>query len=150
MKIKVCGFSLLLFLFTPVLSVGIAQTPSTRANNSKAAPSLTAAQLQMINSIRAESEKKAAPVVLRLAATTKQIYENMLSDKEDDSLRQKLSRELNAVAAELLTIKGQSIRDIVGVLTPEERQLIRREMQKPDGPADLSELIMRVFQIPQK
>lgn len=146
---------LAIFLQFPVflgamLSVGMAQTPSAATNTPGANPRLTAAQLQAIKSIRTESEKKAAPLALRLASAAKQIYENMLSEKEDDALRQRLSREMDEVVVGMLAIKGQSIRDMVRVLTPEQRKLVRSEMQKPGAPADLSELIMRVFDIPEK
>lgn len=97
-----------------------------------------------------ESEKKVAPLAMRLAAAAKRIYENMLSEKEDDVLRQSLSKEMNEAVVGILAIKGQSIREMVRVLTPEQRQFIRNEMRKPDAPGDLSELIMRVFNVPEK
>lgn len=150
MKTRLTIFLMLTFFFGALVSVGMAQTPSTTSNKSDANPHLTAAQLQAIKSIRSESEKKATPLALRLASAAKQIYENMLSEKEDDALRQRLSREMNEVVVELLAIKGQSIREMVRVLTPVQREIIRSEMQKPGSPGDLSELIMRVFNIPEK
>ena len=74
----------------------------------------------------------------------------MLSEKEEDSLRLRYSREMNEAVVGILAVKGQSIRDMVRVLTPEQKKFIRSEMRKPGAPGDLSELIMRVFNIPEK
>jgi predicted transcriptional regulator len=74
----------------------------------------------------------------------------MLSEKEDARLRVRLEKQLHAVASKLLDVKGQSIRETVRILTPEQRQLIKAEMKKPDAPADLSELIGRIFNNPEK
>jgi Spy/CpxP family protein refolding chaperone len=150
MKTKLMNFLLFTFFFGAMLASGTAQTPPVAPDTSDAQPHLTAAQLQSIKSIHTESEKKAAPLALRLALAAKRIYENMLSEKEDEALRQRLSREMDEVVVGMLAIKGQSIREIVRVLTPEQRQLVRSEMQKPGAPGDLSELIMRVFNVPEK
>ncbi len=111
---------------------------------------LSEAQLQAIKSIRAESEKKAAPVALRLAATVRQIYENMLAEKPDEGLRGRLSREMREETWELLSIKGESIREVVNALTPEQKRLVRDEMAKRGAPADLTEVVWRVFKVPGK
>lgn len=143
-------FELIGILFTLVLTAGIATAQTNSANELPPAIALTNDQTHAIRSIRVAAEKKAAPVALRLAATSKQIYDNMLSDKENNRRRQQLSKEMNRTATQLLAIKGQSIRDMVQVLTPEQRKLIKTEMQKRDAPADLSELIWRIFRIPEK
>ena len=150
MKIKLMVSLMLPLFFGALVNVAIAQTLSSASNKSDANPHLTAAQLLAIKSIRTESEKKAAPFALRLVSATKQIYENMLSEKEDVGRRQKLSSEMNKMVVKILAIKGQSIREMVRVLTPEQRQIIRGEMQKPGAPGDLSELIIRTFNIPEK
>ena len=62
------------FFFGAMACVGMAQTPPSATNTSDASPRLTEAQLQAIKSIRTESEKKAAPLALRLASAAKQIY----------------------------------------------------------------------------
>jgi len=148
-KITLHSILTILFLFVVLLNVGMAQTGAA-SNSPDAIPQLTPAQLQSIKSIRSATERKAAPLAIRLAATVRRVYENMLSDKEDEALRKRLSSQMNEVASQLLAIKGQSIREIVRVLTPEQRSLIRSEMKKPGAPADLSELIMHVFKVPEK
>lgn len=111
---------------------------------------LSEAQLRAIKSIQSASERKAGPLALRLAMTAKRIYENMLADRENQALRRRLSRELHEAAAALLSIKGQSVRDVIGVLTPEQKRLVRTEMRKPGAPGDLMEVIARTFNISDK
>ncbi len=109
--------------------------------------SLSEAQKNSLKQIRSDSEKKAAPLALELASTVKQVYENVLSERENQRLRHRLDRRLHAIAAQLLTIKGQSIRDSVNVLTPEQKQLLKDEMRKPNAPGDLMELIGKIFSV---
>jgi Spy/CpxP family protein refolding chaperone len=111
---------------------------------------LSEAQMQAIKSILAESKKKAAPVALRLGLTAKQVYENILSDKPDEAVAERLSKEMKEVVGELVSIRGQSMREAVKVLTPEQKQLLKSEMAKPGAPADLMELIVHLFNIPEK
>ena len=139
--------SLLFALASVAVIAARAQTPSGAA---AAAHPLTEAQVQAIKSIKAESEKKAAPLALQLAATAKQVYENMLSDKEDEALRLRLSKEMDETVVKLLAVKGQSIRDTVAVLSPAQKQLVREEMRKPGAPGDLSELIAKLFDTPEQ
>jgi hypothetical protein len=103
-----------------------------------------------IKRIQIESEQKAAPAALRLAAIVKRIYENMLADRPDEKLRARLSAEMKDAAWTLLAIKGQTVRDIVNVLTLEQKQFIKSEMRKSGAPGDLSEVISRAFKLTDK
>jgi hypothetical protein len=109
---------------------------------------LSDAQKQAIQHIRSDSKKRAALPALHLARVVSKIYANMLANRPDENLRVRLSNEMKEVTWQLLTIKGQAIRETVNVLTPEQRQLIRVEMRKPGAPADLGELIARTFDFP--
>jgi hypothetical protein len=127
--------------------VSIAAASARAANSPQERPSLSLsdAQVAAMKRIKSESEKQAAPLAVQLAAVAKRIYENMLSDKEDQKLRRRLSLQMNGIAGKLLAIKGQSIRDTVAVLTPEQKRTLRDEMRKPGAPADLTELISKLF-----
>jgi Spy/CpxP family protein refolding chaperone len=127
--------------------MALAQPALGTAVSQDAAHTLSDSQKQAMKRIETESKKKAAPIALKLAATAKKIYENMLSDKPNDALRKKLAAELDAVAGQLLTIKGQTIHDLVMVLTPEQKRLIKNEMQKPGAAGDLSEVIAKTFKL---
>lgn len=115
-----------------------------------AAPPLTDAQKQAIAEIRSHAEKRAAPLALGMALTVRQIYENMLAEKPDEKLRAELSKRLQTTASELLTIKGQSIREAVNVLTIEQKHFIKEKMGKRDAPQDLMEVIIKSFNLPDK
>ena len=118
---------------------------NARAQTSTPTKSLSESQLKSIKSIESASEKKAVPLAMQLAKTAKQIYENMLAPRESQQRRMRLSRQLYRLTNELLAIKGQSIREVIAVLTPPQKELLREEMHKPDQPADLIEVFKRVF-----
>lgn len=82
---------------------------------------------------------------MQLAGIVHNIYENMLADKPDEKLRSALSAEMKEATWSLLSIKGQAVRDTVNVLTPEQKQSVKMEMQKPGAPADLSEVVAHMF-----
>ncbi len=124
-----------------------AQSETKSETNHNAAAKLSEEQLKSIKAIRMKWAQVATPIALHLAKAARAVYENMLRDKEDPQLRATLSGEMHRAAAELLNIKGQSIREVVRVLTPEQRQLLKEEMKKPDAPADLMELADRTFNI---
>ena len=149
MKIK----TPILFLLAALIFSAQAKPANAQAgaeNRTDAAHTLSETQKQAIKRIKTESEKKAAPAALRLAGIVSQLYENMLSDKPDEQLRAKLDAELKDVTWELLVIKGQSMRDTVNVLTPEQKQLVKSEMLKPGASADLSEVIARTYKLDEK
>lgn len=150
MKINLVSFLLSSFFLVTMCGICLGQTSDNTAKTPDNFPSLTTAQLEAFKSIRTESEKKAAAYGLQLAVATKQIYGNMMSDKEDNKLRRKLSKQMNEAVVGILAVKGQSIREMLKVLTVEQRQLVKNEMQKPDAPSDLSEIIVRLFKIPAK
>ena len=110
---------------------------------------LSPQQVVSLKSIKTNIEKEAAPLAKQLAVTVKQVYENMLADKPDEKRRKKLSKQMTATTGKLLLVKGNSIREMIGVLTPEQKELLKSEMKKPDAPADLSELFERIFLIPK-
>ncbi|HEX3558358.1 MAG TPA: hypothetical protein VHU19_04095 [Pyrinomonadaceae bacterium] len=141
------------FLLTALVSLSAAWTATAQTgaeSRGDAAHTLSEAQREAIKRIHVESEKRAAPAALRLAGIVSRIYENMLADKPDEGLRTKLSEEMKEAAWELLEIKGQSIRDTVNLLTPEQKQIVKGEMRKPGAPADLSEVIARTFKLDEK
>lgn len=143
-----------LFLLFAILlgwsvTVSVAQDVGKVDAQRPAEHKLSELQLRTIKNVRAKAALRAAPLALRLAVTARRVYENMLRDSEDQTLRARLNAEMQRVAGELLTIKGQSIRDVIRALTREQRKLVRNEMAKPGAPADLMELIVRTFNIPE-
>ncbi|HZS47256.1 MAG TPA: hypothetical protein VFC63_19435 [Blastocatellia bacterium] len=123
----------------------VAQTPGAGKPDNKNSYPLTESQKQAIKKIKSEAEKKAAPLATRLASIVKQDYQDMLADKSDEKLRERLTVELKDVTWQLLAIKGQTMRDAVHVLTANQKEILKREMIKPGAPADLMELIDKIF-----
>ena len=140
----------LTLLWAAIGTIGNAKTPWVAGQEVIPTLALAPSQVQAIKSIRRRTEMRAAPFALRIATATKKIYNNMLSEKENEALRRRLSKEMNEAVVAVVNIKGQSIREMVTVLTSEQRRFVRSEMEKPGAPADLSELIMRVFKVPEK
>lgn len=142
--------SILLFVVIWVMPVVRSNAQTASETNQAAENRLSETQLKAIKVIRVRAALRATPLALRLAMTAKRIYENLLSDKENASLRVRLDAEIHRIGGQLLTIKGNAIREEVLVLTPEQKKLIKTEMKKPDAPADLMEVIERTFNIPEK
>ncbi len=135
-------------LFLIVISLTIIVSAQTDSSSNVKLP-LSAAQMDAVKNIRNKVATEAAPLALQLAAAVKQIYDNMLADAPKAKLREKLSKQMTGTVVKILLIKGQSIREMVGILTPEQKKFLKTEMTKPDAPADLSELMERVFNIPK-
>ncbi len=133
-----------------IIFVFLSVSAMTARAQSDAAHTLTDAQKQAIKLIQADAEKRAAPAAARLALIVGRVYENMLADRPDEKLRARLSAQMERATWALLSIKGQSIHDILRVLTPAQRQLVRAEMHKPGAPSDLSEVVARLFKLDDK
>lgn len=149
MKIRLT-LSLLLFLVICVIPASRSNAQTASETNQAVENRLSEAQLKAVKAIRTKAVLRATPLALRLAMTAKRIYENLLSDKENAALRVRLDAEIHRIGGQLLTIKGNAIRETVLVLTPEQKKLIKTEVKKPDAPADLMEVIERTFNIPEK
>jgi Spy/CpxP family protein refolding chaperone len=146
----VCGVLFLVALVFATAGTTQAQATADANASADAAHTLSDAQKQSIKNIQTAAEKQAALAALRLAGIVNKIYENMLADKPDERLRASLSAQMEKATWALLSIKGQSIHDIVRVLTPAQRRLVKAEMQKPGAPSDLSEVVAHVFKLDNK
>ncbi|MDT7541937.1 MAG: hypothetical protein QOE33_1841 [Acidobacteriota bacterium] len=144
------GVLLLVALVSATAMNGRAQAIQSAAVPTDQAHTLSDAQKQSIKRIQTDAEKKAAPAALRLAGIVSKVYANMLADKPDVKLRANLSAQMERATWALLSIKGQSVYDILRVLTPAQRQLVRTEMQKPGAPMDLSEIVAHLFKLDEK
>lgn len=126
--------SSILFLNAAVLAAASPATAPVRT--------LSETQKNAMRSIQAESERQSAPIAQKLRETLRTVYGNLLSDKPDPSLDRKLDGAIKETADQLLSIKSQSIRDMVALLTPDQKKLVRSELGKPGAPDDLIDLIV--------
>jgi Spy/CpxP family protein refolding chaperone len=118
-----------------------------------AAPSpttLSDAQKRAIEAIGKDLENKAQlPAVLKLASLAKDYDRNILAEKPDAALEQKLGDELaqtvSQLAAEAVRLRVQAVGEMAKLLTPDQKQLLLAELDKPDANPDLVELIKKVL-----
>jgi Spy/CpxP family protein refolding chaperone len=117
------------------------------------APSLTAEQKQTLQEMlqKAENETKTSvePLAQKLAVTAKSIDINLLSDHPDAALDAKLSGDLaDAVAQTVrsaMELRLRVVREIIKVLTPEQKKLVQAELEKPGANPDLAETVAKMF-----
>jgi len=125
-------------------------TVCAAASWGQTATTLSPQQIDALRAIKVNSEKASAPYAAKLAVTVKAIYANMLAAHEDQKLRKKLARNLHIYTGELLDIRGQSYRDALAILTPDQRQTVREALKKPNAPTDIGEVIQTTFGIMDK
>ena len=103
-------------------------------------------KLQALNSdAKAETDKLSA----KANAIAKDIDRNLLAANPDAELDRKLSAQFSAAVVEIVSAavdrKLATVREIVKLLTPEQRTVLLAEVQKPEANPDLAELIGKVF-----
>ena len=125
-----------------------AQTP-TAAPVTPSATTLTDAQRHALETIGKDLESKIQPAALKLASLAKDYDRNLLAEKPDPQLEQKLANELtetvSQLVAEAIRARIQSVGEIAKLLTPEQKKLLLAELDKPDTNPDLVELIKKVL-----
>lgn len=154
-----------LFFLALCLAGAATQTPAqTRARARKtahAAPKTNAAadapayplsdeQKRALQSILTKSKLAAAPLALMGAAGAKEFDENVLAETPDAASGERATKQLLDSLAGLAQLRLQAIRDVVALLTPEQKRLLRAEMSKPGTPTALLEVLARVFKLPQE
>ena len=117
-------------------------------------PTLTEAQKQMIKSAETDLTSKMAPLAERVSRIAKDLNRALLADKADPDRRKKLADDLaNAVsglAAEAIRLRVSALGAIIDSLSPEQKSLVRAELDKPGADADLLNVIKKVFEDNEK
>ncbi len=114
---------------------------------------LTAEQKQTIQrkvqSLETDAKAQTEKATAKIAEIAKNIDRNLLSVKPDEDLDRKLSADFAAEVANLVSGAIQSkltvSREMVKVLTPDQKAVLLAELEKPGANPDLSELIGKVF-----
>jgi len=90
---------------------------------------------------KAQTEKQNA----KIAGIAKDIDRNLLSGKPSEELDRKLSADFAAQVTNLVNAAIQAklaaVRDMVKVLTPDQKTLLLAELEKPGANPDLAELV---------
>jgi hypothetical protein len=155
-----------LFFLALCLAGAATQTPAqaTRARGRapvrKAAPAapkadapaypLSDEQRRAIQSVLSKAKLEAVPLGLLGAQGAKEFDENVLAESPDAAADERTTNQLLNALAGVARLRLQTIRDVVALLTPEQKRLLRAEMSKPGTPTALLEVLARVFQLPQE
>ncbi|MFL6255788.1 MAG: hypothetical protein ACJ74T_12315 [Pyrinomonadaceae bacterium] len=107
-------------------------------------------QKRAIQSILAKSKLVGAPLALLGAEGAKEFDENVLAESPDAALDERATKQLLDSLAGVARLRLQTIKDVVALLTPEQKRLLRAEMSKPGTPTALLEVLARVFKLPQE
>ena len=117
-------------------------------------PTLTEPQKQMLKAAETDLTSKMAPFAERVSRTAKDLNRALLADKADPDVQRKLADDLaNAVselAAEAIRLRVSALGAIIDSLSPEQRSLLRAELDKPGADADLLNVIKKVFEEDKK
>ncbi|MDT5261166.1 MAG: hypothetical protein QOC61_170 [Acidobacteriota bacterium] len=111
---------------------------------------LSEEQKRAIRSILTKAKLEGVPLALMGAQGAKEFDENILSETPSAESDQKATRKLLDGLAGVAELRLQTIRDVVALLTPEQKQLLRAEMSKPGTPTALLEVLARVFKLPEE
>jgi hypothetical protein len=154
-----------IFFFTLCLNVAVVQTAAqSRVRVRKAAPAaskqtaaadapaypLSDEQKRVIQSILTKSKVEGAVLALMGAQGARAFDENVLAESPDAASDERATKQLLNSLAGVAKLRLQAIRDVVALLAPGQRRLLRAEMSKPGTPTALLEVLARVFKLPQE
>src|SRR6266567_3220635 len=114
---------------------------------------LTESQKQALEKARktveGETKTKTVTITLKLASIAKDLDRNILADQPNPDLDRKLQNDLAQTVAEMvsgvLQAKIAADREVVKVLTPEQKKILLAELDKANTNPDLAELIGKLF-----
>jgi hypothetical protein len=96
-----------------------------------------------------ETKTKTVAISLKLAALAKSLDRNMLADPPDPETDKRLLNDLVQTVTEMvagvLQTKIAADREVVKLLTPEQKKILLAEIEKADANPDLAELIGKLF-----
>jgi hypothetical protein len=111
---------------------------------------LSEEQKRAIQSLLAKGKAEGAVLGLAGAQGAKEFDENILSETPSAEADAKAAKRLLDSLAGLAELRLELIREVVALLTPEQKRLLREEMSKPGAPTALLEVLARVFKLPEE
>jgi hypothetical protein len=139
-------------LYLPILLLASASFLSAQDAASKG-NTLTAEQKQALQqkaqTLENDTKSQAEKATAKMSEIAKSIDRNLLSGKPDDELDRKLSADFAAEVTNLVSAaiqaKLSASKEMVKVLTPDQKAVLLAEVEKPGANPDLTELISKVF-----
>ena len=96
-----------------------------------------------------ETKTKTVAIAVKLAALAKSLDRNMLADQPDPETDKRLLNDLTQTVTEMvagvLQTKIAADREVVKLLTPEQKKILLAEIDKANSNPDLAELIGKLF-----
>ncbi len=80
-----------------------------------------------------------------LAAAVVSSYKSLLDEKLDRKRQDRLRKKVASCGAKLLDVHGQLIESLVYELSPEQKQDLKAELQKPDASKDIAEVVAKLY-----
>jgi hypothetical protein len=106
-------------------------------------------QKRAIQSLLAKGKAEGAVLGLAGAQGAKEFDENVLSETPSAEADAKATKRLLDSLAGLAELRLELIREVVALLTPEQKRVLREEMSKPGAPTALLDVLKRVFKLPE-
>jgi hypothetical protein len=107
-------------------------------------------QKRAIQSLLAKGKVEGAVLGLAGVQGAKEFDENVLSETPGAEADAKATKRLLDSLAGLAELRLELIREVVALLTPEQKRLLRDEMSKPGAPTALLDVLKRVFKLPEE
>lgn len=111
---------------------------------------LSEEQRRAIQSILTKSKIEGAALLLNGAQGAKEFDDNILSDKPDAEADRKAHSKLADALAGATDLRLETIREVVALLTPEQKRILKAEMAKPGMHEGLLDVMARVFGLSDK
>ena len=147
--VSIVSMRVLVLIAVVLTAVPITTAAYQSPAGARVRPSLTDAQKQMLKSAETDLAGKMAPLAERISKIAKDLNRALLADKADPDVKKKLADDLaNAVsglAAEAIRLRVSALGAIIDSLSPEQKSLLRAELDKPGADADLLNVIKQVF-----
>jgi len=106
---------------------------------------LSKKQIGAITSLK-DSVTRSLPAVLpRLLELVQKVNTNLLADHPDASLSKQYNKEVVEIIAQIIDSLSGTMKQMVEILTPEQKQKIREAMKDPNAPKDMINLISKLI-----
>jgi hypothetical protein len=140
----------ILLIQMAVSTVLFAQTDKNVHQKADSSIALNDQQIKFLTALKEDGNKSVAAISLKLADVIKQSNDNILSDKPDTLLNNKLSIKVSQAISDLIGNVTRNGIKASSILTPKQRAYVKKEAEKPNADGDVLETILRVFNIDKK
>jgi Spy/CpxP family protein refolding chaperone len=106
-------------------------------------------QKRAIQSIMSKGKLEGALIAVEGARAAKRFDLNLLSESPDPAREEAETKTLLDSLANVARLRLRILKDVVALLTPEQRRVLRNEMSKADTPPELLDVLARVFKLPK-